>query len=88
MTSTATQRRLGLSVLVTGGGSGAQIVAAGELDGETVPALAEALADTAGRARRVVLDLTAVTLLDAVAFAGVCAALAAHRGQVALIPPA
>ena len=87
MTAPTTHRRLGLSVLLGSSGS-AQIVAVGELDIETAPTLADALTDTAAGARRVVVDLTAVTFLDPTALATVCAAVSALRGQVAVIPPA
>ena len=79
-----TGRRLGLSVLLAD--SGAQIVAVGELDVETAPALADAVADTARSARRIVLDLSAVTYLDPAAAACVRLTLAGFEGQVAVIP--
>jgi anti-anti-sigma factor len=74
-------------VLVANAGS-ARIVAAGELDLETAPALAETLADVAGRARRIVLDLSAVTFLDPAGAGQVWHALTDLRGRVACIPPA
>jgi len=80
-------QRLGVSVLVAGGGS-AHIVAAGELDLETAPVLADALTDTARRAPRVTLDLRAVTFLDAPAVARIWAALTCLRGRLSVVPPA
>jgi anti-anti-sigma factor len=78
-------QRLGVSVL-SGAGS-ALVVAAGELDLETAPKLADALTDSAGRARCVTLDLSGVTFLDAPAVARVWCAITTLRGRLSVVPP-
>lgn len=79
------ERRLGVSVLAQVGST--HVVAAGELDLETAPLLADALVDSASRARRVTLDLSAVTFLDAPAVARMWCAVEVLRGRLAVIPP-
>jgi anti-anti-sigma factor len=78
-------RRLGVSVLAGGGTT--LVVAAGELDLETAPLLADALTDSARTSRRVTLDLAAITFLDAPAVARVWAAVDTLRGRLAVVPP-
>lgn len=80
------EQRLALSVLLGTSGS-AHIVAAGELDIETAPALAEALCESGSRARRIVLDLRAVTFLDAAAVARVWSVVRDLRGRLSVVPP-
>ena len=87
MSPQTADKRLGLSVLLPGAG-GAHIVAAGELDIETAPALAETLVDAAARTRRVMLDLAAVTFLDPAAAGVICSAIRSSRAHVAVTPPA
>lgn len=80
-------QRLGLSVL-HGGARSAHVVAAGELDVETVDFLHETLCDTHQRARRITLDLTAVTFLDLAGVAFLYRAVVKLGSQLSIVPPA
>ena len=62
-------------------------MAAGELDLETAPALADVLGDAATDTRSVVLDLQAVTYLDPSAVATVAGAVSRMRGRLSVLPP-
>lgn len=80
-------RRLGLSVLF-GGARSAHVVAAGELDMETVPFLEETLCQSCRRARRITLDLTAVTFLDLAAVSLLYRAAGRLDTELSIVPPA
>ena len=80
-------QRLGLSVL-HGGARSAHVVAAGELDVETVDLLQDTLCETRRRARLITLDLSAVTFLDLAGVAFLHRAVVKLGAQLSIVPPA